>query len=152
VAAASIWIDMFDTARRVKSVKSMPRCRSSLACGARRRRRWDGSCQGDDKGHSCCSRGRPLKFLMTSATQSNSGAAAYLAMLAAGIGKPDLIESGDLDKGEVLATVRACCAALNVHRDRAAGSPISIAMANGPARIMRRCGTMRPLSRKPTTS
>jgi Ca-activated chloride channel family protein len=48
-----------------------------------------------------------LKFLMTSATQSNSGAAAYLAMLAAGIGKPDLIESGDLDKDEVLATVRA---------------------------------------------
>jgi Ca-activated chloride channel family protein len=44
---------------------------------------------------------------MTSATQSNSGAAAYLAMLAAGIGKPDLIESGDLDKGEVLATVRS---------------------------------------------
>jgi Ca-activated chloride channel family protein len=47
-----------------------------------------------------------LKFLMTSATQSNSGASAYLAMLAAGIGKPDLIESGDLDKSEVLATVR----------------------------------------------
>src|SRR5262249_13387881 len=47
-----------------------------------------------------------LKFLMTSATQSNSGAAAYLAMLAAGIGKPDLIESGDLDKPQVLETVR----------------------------------------------
>jgi Ca-activated chloride channel family protein len=50
--------------------------------------------------------GGRLKFLMTSATQSNSGAAAYLAMLAAGIGKPDLIEAGDLDKSEVLATVR----------------------------------------------
>ena len=50
--------------------------------------------------------GGRLKFLMTSATQSNSGASAYLAMLAAGIGKPDLIESGDLDKPEVLATVR----------------------------------------------
>jgi Ca-activated chloride channel family protein len=51
--------------------------------------------------------GGRLKFLMTSATQSNSGAAAYLAMLAAGIGKPDLIESGDLDRSEVLATVRS---------------------------------------------
>ena len=59
-----------------------------------------------------------LKFLMTSATQSNSGASAYLAMLAAGIGKPDLIESGDLDKPEVLATVRGLLKGV----ERSAGS------------------------------
>jgi Ca-activated chloride channel homolog len=59
-----------------------------------------------------------LKFLMTSATQSNSGAAAYLAMLASGIGKPDLIEAGDLDKTSVHTTVRALLAGV----ERSSGS------------------------------
>jgi Ca-activated chloride channel homolog len=56
--------------------------------------------------------------VMTSATQSNSGAAAYLAMLAAGIGKPDLIESGDLDKEQVLTTARSLLRGV----ERSAGS------------------------------
>ena len=59
-----------------------------------------------------------LRFLMTSATQSNSGAAAYLAMLASGIGKPDLIEAGDLDKQSVHATVGALLAGV----ERTSGS------------------------------
>ena len=104
--AASIWIDMFDTARRVKSVSiaQMPVIlgvrRSAQALG------WIGA-KVTTKDILAAVEGGRLKFLMTSATQSNSGAAAYLAMLAAGIGKPDLIESGDLDKAEVLSTVRS---------------------------------------------
>lgn len=105
--AASIWIDMFDTARRVKSVKSI--AQMPVILGVKRSKAqalgWIGA-KVTTKDVLAAVEGGRLKFLMTSATQSNSGAAAYLAMLAAGIGKPDLIESGDLDKSEVLATVR----------------------------------------------
>jgi Ca-activated chloride channel homolog len=117
--AASIWIDMFDTKRRVKSVKSI--VQMPVILGVRRSKAealgWIGAkvtardiLAAVEAGH--------LKFLMTSATQSNSGAAAYLAMLAAGIGKPDLIEAGDLDKPEVLATARGLLKGV----ERSAGS------------------------------
>lgn len=105
--AASIWIDMFDTARRVKSVKSI--AQMPVILGVKRSKAealgWVGA-KVTTKDILAAVEAGKLKFLMTSATQSNSGASAYLAMLAAGIGKPDLIESGDLDKSEVLATVR----------------------------------------------
>ena len=105
--AASIWIDMFDSARRVKSVKSI--AQMPVILGVRKSKAqalgWIGA-KVTTKDILAAVEGGRLRFLMTSATQSNSGAAAYLAMLAAGIGKPDLIESGDLDKDEVLATVR----------------------------------------------
>ncbi|MEW6639771.1 MAG: VWA domain-containing protein [Pseudomonadota bacterium] len=106
--AASIWIDMFDTQRRVKSVRSI--AQMPVILGVRRSKAqalgWvDAKVTAKDI--LAAVEGGRLKFLMTSATQSNSGAAAYLAMLAAGIGKPDLIEAGDLDKPGVLATVRA---------------------------------------------
>ncbi|MES2193942.1 MAG: VWA domain-containing protein [Pseudomonadota bacterium] len=106
--AASIWIDMFDTARRVKSIKSI--AQMPVILGVRRSKAqalgWIGA-KVTTRDILAAVEGGRLKFLMTSATQSNSGAAAYLAMLAAGIGKPDLIEAGDLDKAEVLATARA---------------------------------------------
>jgi Ca-activated chloride channel homolog len=105
--AASIWIDMFDTARRVKSAKSI--AQMPVILGVKRSKAqalgWIGA-RVTTKDILAAVEGGRLKFLMTSATQSNSGASAYLAMLASGIGKPDLIESGDLDKPEVLATVR----------------------------------------------
>src|SRR5262249_39089308 len=105
--ASSIWIDMFDTARRVKSVKSI--AQMPVILGVRRSKAqelgWVGTTV-TTKDILAAVEGGKLKFLMTSATQSNSGAAAYLAMLAAGIGKPDLIEAGDLDKDDVLSTVR----------------------------------------------
>ena len=117
--AASIWIDMFDTARRVKSVKSI--AQMPVILGVRRSKAqalgWIGAKVTSKDILAAVEAGR-LKFLMTSATQSNSGAAAYLAMLAAGIGKPDLIESGDLDRPEVLATVRALLKGV----ERSAGS------------------------------
>src|ERR1700730_15632866 len=98
---------MFDTARRVKSVKSI--AQMPVILGVKRSKAqalgWVGA-KVTTKDILAAVEGGRLNFLMTSATQSNSGASAYLAMLAAGIGKPDLIESGDLDKSEVLATVR----------------------------------------------
>jgi Ca-activated chloride channel family protein len=117
--AASIWIDMFDTARRVKSVKSI--VQMPVILGVRRSRAealgWIGA-KVTSKDILAAVEGGRLKFLMTSATQSNSGASAYLAMLAAGIGKPDLIELGDLDKPEVLATARGLLKGV----ERSAGS------------------------------
>ena len=150
--AASIWIDMFDTARRVKSVKSI--AQMPVILGVRRSKAqalgWIDA-KVTTKDILAAVEGGRLKFLMTSATQSNSGAAAYLAMLAAGIGKPDLIEAGDLDKGEVLATVRSLLRGV----ERSSGSSgwlASTRTENGAARITRRCGTTRPSSRRPTTS
>jgi Ca-activated chloride channel family protein len=82
--AASIWIDMFDSARRVKSVKSI--AQMPVILGVRRSvaesLRWIGAKVSSKDILAAVQAGR-LKFLMTSATQSNSGAAAYLAMLAA---------------------------------------------------------------------
>jgi Ca-activated chloride channel homolog len=117
--AASIWIDMFDTARRVKSVKSI--AQMPVILGVRRSKAqelgWIGK-KVTSKDILAAVESGKLKFLMTSATQSNSGAAAYLAMLAAGIGKPDLIESGDLDKEQVLSTARSLLRGV----ERSAGS------------------------------
>src|SRR5262249_8453925 len=117
--AASIWIDMFDTTRRVKKVKSI--VQMPVILGVRRSKAeelgWIGA-KVTAKDILAAVQGGKLRFLMTSATQSNSGAAAYAAMRAAGIGKPDLIEAGDLDKPEVLATARALLKGV----ERSAGS------------------------------
>jgi Ca-activated chloride channel family protein len=117
--AASIWIDMFDTERRVKSVKSI--AQMPVILGVRRSKAealgWVGAKVTTKDILAAVEAGR-LKFLMTSATQSNSGAAGYLAMLAAAIGKPDLIEAGDLDKEGVIASVRSLLRGV----ERSAGS------------------------------
>jgi Ca-activated chloride channel family protein len=117
--AASLWIDMFDTERRVKSVKSI--AQMPVILGVRRSKAealgWIGA-KVTTKDILAAVEGGRLKFLMTSATQSNSGASAYLAMLAASIGKPDLIEAGDLDKEGVLDSVRALLRGV----ERSAGS------------------------------
>ncbi|MBV8700841.1 MAG: substrate-binding domain-containing protein, partial [Bradyrhizobium sp.] len=117
--AASIWIDMFDTARRVKSVKSI--AQMPVILGVRRSKAeelgWIGAKVTTKDILAAVEAGR-LKFLMSSATQSNSGASAYLAMLASAIGKPDLIEAGDLDRDSVVTTVRALLRGV----ERSAGS------------------------------
>src|SRR5215467_7851302 len=117
--AASIWIDMYDTVRRVKSVKSI--AQMPVILGVRRSKAeelgWIGAKVTTKDILAAVEAGR-LKFLMTSATQSNSGAAAYLAMLASAIGKPDLIEAGDLDRDSVVTTVRSLLRGV----ERSAGS------------------------------
>jgi Ca-activated chloride channel homolog len=117
--AASIWIDMFDTERRVKSVKSI--AQMPVILGVRRSKAEELGFVGTKvttKDILAAVEGGRLKFLMTSATQSNSGASAYLAMVAASIGKPDLIEAGDLDKDSVLNSVRSLLRGV----ERSAGS------------------------------
>jgi len=117
--ASSLWIDIYDTGRRVKSVKSI--AQMPVILGVRYSKAqalgWIGA-RVTTKDILAAVDSDRLRFLMTSATQSNSGAAAYLAMLASGIGKPDLIEAGDLDKQSVHATVGALLAGV----ERTSGS------------------------------
>src|ERR1700754_4512349 len=72
--AASIWIDMFDTARRVKSVKSI--AQMPVILGVKRSKAqelgWIDA-KVTTKDILAAVQGGRLKFLMTSATQSNSG-------------------------------------------------------------------------------
>ncbi len=106
--AASIWIDIFDTARKVKHLKSVAQMPVVLAL-----RRSKAEALGfvgkpvTTKDILAAVEAGKLKFLMSSATQSNSGAAAYLAMLAAGLGTQDVLQMADLEKESVRNTVRA---------------------------------------------
>ena len=117
--AASIWLDMFDTARRVKSVKSI--VQMPVILGLRRSKAealgWIGATVTTKDILAAVEAGR-LKFLMTSATQSNSGASAYLAMLASGLGKSDLLEAADLESDRVRAVARGLLRGV----ERSAGS------------------------------
>ena len=117
--AASIWVDVYDTAKRVKSLKSI--IQSPVILGVRLSKAkelgWVGTKVTKAEILSAVEAGK-LKFLMTSATQSNSGAAAYLSMLASALGKTDIVEAADLDKPEVIDKVRRLLAGV----ERSSGS------------------------------
>lgn len=59
-----------------------------------------------------------LRFMMTSATQSNSGASAYLGFLYALAGNPDVLTQKDLERRDVKLGVQALLSGVN----RSAGS------------------------------
>jgi Ca-activated chloride channel family protein len=105
--ASSVWVDMYDTKRRVKNLNSI--VQMPVVLGVRK-----------SKADALGWVGRPvymkdilasvndgsLRFLMTSATQSNSGASAYLSMLSSALDGKQVIEPGDLDKPDVQSTVK----------------------------------------------
>lgn len=106
--AASLWLDMFDAHRRVKNLKSI--ASSPVILGVRmskaRKLGWDKKPVHMDDILQAVSAGE-LSFLMTSATQSNSGASAYLAMLAASFGTPDKLDPRALDDANARTKVKA---------------------------------------------
>jgi Ca-activated chloride channel family protein len=106
--ASSVWIDLFDTRRTVKDATSI--AQMPVILGVRKSKADELGWVGRDvhmKDILEAVRAGDLKFLMTSATQSNSGASAYLAMLTSALGGADtVIEAGDLDKPDVRDTVR----------------------------------------------
>ncbi len=117
--AAGLWLDLFDTERRVRHVRSI--AVSPVVLGVRAPLARELGWVGRDVPMAeilAAVRAGKLRFLMTSATQSNSGAAAFLAMLAAADGAPDAIEPGSLDSPQVAATVRALLAGV----ERSSGS------------------------------
>lgn len=117
--AASVWVDMFDTSRRVKLLTSI--AQTPVILGVRKSKAeqlgWVGKPVFMKDILSAVNNGS-LKFLMTSATQSNSGASAYLAMLSSAIGEDAVIEPGDLDNPAVQDTVKALLAGV----ERSSGS------------------------------
>ena len=106
--ASSVWLDIYDTRRRVKDLKSI--ASSPVILGVRlskaRELGWIGKPVRMDDILAAVS-AHKLSFLMTSATQSNSGASAYLAMLAASFGTPDRLDPRALDDPAARLKVKA---------------------------------------------
>lgn len=96
--ASGVWIDLYDSERRVRDMKSIYQTPVVLGVRMSKARalgwtdrpvRMADIVRAVDDGK--------LTFLMTSATQSNSGASAYLAMLTAALGSPDTVTAAQLD-------------------------------------------------------
>jgi Ca-activated chloride channel family protein len=105
--ANSIWIDLFDKRKVVRDLT--PIMRSPVILGVRRSKAEDLGWVGRDVTTADiveAVKAKRLTFLMTSATQSNSGAGAYVAMLSAALGHPDAISVEDLEKPGVRDMVR----------------------------------------------
>ena len=105
--ANGIWIDLFDRARRVKHLASISQ--SPVILGVRRSKAeqlgWLDQPVSMDDIVEVVENGR-LRFLMTSATQSNSGAGAYLAMLASTVGSDAALTMDQLQAGDTQDKVR----------------------------------------------
>jgi len=105
--ASSLWIDLYDTERRVRDVQSI--YQTPVVLGVRlskaRELGWIGRPVRMRDILQAVEDGR-LSFLMTSATQSNSGASAYLAMLASALGSPENMTLDQIENPRALDTVR----------------------------------------------
>lgn len=106
--AASIWIDLFDVNRKVKHLQSI--AQMPVVLGVRKSK---AEALGWTKGDvttadiiAAVERG-DLKFLMSSATQSNSGAGAYLAMLTTASGAGGVLTEQDLARPDIRDQARA---------------------------------------------
>src|SRR5215472_18008122 len=95
--ANSFWIGMFDRDNRVRDLTSV--MHSPVILGVRLGKAqelgWVGR-EVSSKDIEQAVRGKQLTYLASSATQSNSGANAYLLMLSAALGHPDVITQADL--------------------------------------------------------
>jgi Ca-activated chloride channel family protein len=105
--ANAIWIELFDRDKRVRDLT--PIARSPVILGLRMSKAealgWIGRPVTTSDIVEAV-RAKKLSYLASSATQSNSGAGAYLAMLSAALGSPDAITLGDLKKPGLQDTVR----------------------------------------------
>ena len=100
--ASDIWVNMFDTARRVSGLQSISQ--NPVILGVRKAKAeelgWTKKTVSMRDILAAVESGK-LRFLMTSATQSNSGASAYLAMLSAALGKQDVLTQDDLKNAKI---------------------------------------------------
>jgi len=122
--ASSFWIEMFDRDKRVRDLTSV--MHSPVILGVRLGKAQELGWVGRDvssKDIEAAVRGRQLTYLASSATQSNSGANAYLLMLAAALGHPDVITQADLERPDVREKVGTLLAAIS----RTAGSSAWVA-------------------------
>jgi Ca-activated chloride channel family protein len=100
--AASLWLDLGDTQGLVDSAESITR--SPIVFGVKRsvaeRLGWVGADVTVSEMLAATESG-DLRFMMTSASQSNSGASAYLGFLHAFAGSPEVLQAEDLQRPEV---------------------------------------------------
>src|SRR5262249_16256340 len=117
--ANSLWVDIGDRQRRVKYLKSI--LRSPVVLGVRKSLAAQLGFVGapvETKDILAAVDSGRLKFLMTSATKSDSGASAYLGFLYAALGQPEVLTEADLQRPDVKEKVRRLLAGVQ----RSAGS------------------------------
>src|SRR5208283_5107745 len=112
--ASSLWISLGDTARKVKLAQSI--MTSPVVFGIRKSVARDLGFVGKDvhvRDILAAIKQKKLTFAMTSASQSNSGASAYLGFLYALLGNPDVMTLDDLSKPGLKDQIRAFLSGIN---------------------------------------
>jgi Ca-activated chloride channel family protein len=117
--AASLWIDLFDSAKVTRSAASIMRTPVVFAVKkpVAQSLGWLGK-EVRVMDILKAAETRKVRFAMTSATQSNSGATAYLGFLSAFAGNPEVLTSENLQGAETRALIKKFLGAVN----RSAGS------------------------------
>ena len=118
--ASSVWLNMGDTAHRVKYAESISI--NPVVFGIKKSLAEElGFVDKKDvsiKDILAAIQSGKLNFCMTSATQSNSGASAYIGFIYALLGTPDVITESDLDKPELQEQLKELLSGI----DRSSGS------------------------------
>ncbi len=112
--ANSLWLALGDAHHRVKHDKSI--MTSPVVFGIRRSLADELGFIGRDvrvRDILAAAKAGKLKFMMTSATQSNSGASAYMGFLYALLGNPEAMSREDLHTPELKQELRALFSAVN---------------------------------------
>ena len=112
--ANSLWISLGDSGHRVKLVQSI--MTSPVVFGIRESKARELGFVGKDVGVAdilSAIRQKKLSFAMTSASQSNSGASAYIGFLNALLGDPDVITAADLSRPDLKQSIRDLLAGIN---------------------------------------
>lgn len=112
--ANSIWLSMGDTNNKVKLSKSV--MVTPVVLGVRKSKAEELGWVGKDVTVAdilAAVEAKKITFMMTSATQSNSGASAYLGFISALLGHPDEITLADLDKPELQKKIRSILGGVN---------------------------------------
>ena len=117
--ASSLWLNVGDTGHKVKHAESVSI--SPVVFGIRQSLAEELGFVGREVSVrdilDAITAGK-LKFCMTSATQSNSGASAYIGFLYALLGNPDMITEEDLESPQLQSDIQALFAGV----DRSSGS------------------------------
>lgn len=113
-AANSIWVSMGDTNHKVKYLQSI--MTSPVVFGIKKSKAKELGFIGKNVSVkdilSATEQGK-LRFMMTSASQSNSGASAYIGFLYSLLGNPDAITSNDLQKEDLKANIKKLLSGVN---------------------------------------
>ena len=117
--ASSLWLNVGDTGHRVKHGESVSI--SPVVFGIRQSLAEELGFVGREvsvRDNLDAITAGKLKFCMTSATQSNSGASAYIGFLYALLGNPDMITEEDLENEQLQSDIQALLSGV----DRSSGS------------------------------